>query len=67
MQKIETIGHLTGVVAHDFNNMLAIIIGNLDLAQRPPASTVSIRMCSPSVRRSSSEMPPTSLLRSITS
>ncbi|MET0747567.1 MAG: ATP-binding protein [Rhizobium sp.] len=34
LQKMETIGHLTGGVAHDFNNMLAIIIGSLDLAQR---------------------------------
>jgi signal transduction histidine kinase len=34
LQKMESIGHLTGVVAHDFNNMLAIIIGSIDLAER---------------------------------
>jgi len=34
VQKMDAIGHMTGGVAHDFNNMLAIILGNLDLARR---------------------------------
>jgi signal transduction histidine kinase/CheY-like chemotaxis protein len=34
MQKMEAVGHLTGGLAHDFNNMLAVVLGSLEMLER---------------------------------
>ena len=44
-QKLETLGQLTGGVAHDYNNLLTPVIGNLDLLRRRlPANDASQRL-----------------------
>ena len=39
VQKMEAVGPLAGGVAHDFNNMLAVILGDVELMQNRLADT----------------------------
>jgi len=43
MQKLESLGQLTGGVAHDFNNVLAAVLGNLDVLSRRPSDDPEAR------------------------
>ena len=44
MQKLESLGQLTGGVAHDFNNVLMAVLGNLDLLLRTANDAITRRL-----------------------
>ena len=43
--KMEAVGLLAGGVAHNFNNSLAIILGNLEMAQRKFSDPDKVKVC----------------------
>jgi signal transduction histidine kinase len=50
MQKLESLGQLTGGVAHDFNNVLMAVLGNLDLLRTMPNDGGAKRLIEGAIR-----------------
>lgn len=53
-QKMEAIGHLAGGVAHDFNNVLAAILGNTQMALADAPADHAVRQSLEEIRRACS-------------
>ena len=56
-QKIEAIGRLAGGVAHDFNNMLSIILGNAEMALDELEETSPVRTLLKEIYRAGNARP----------
>ncbi len=43
LQKSESLGRMAGAIAHHFNNMLGVVLGNLELVMQTPPSDPAVR------------------------
>ena len=43
-QRLQAVGTIAGGVAHNFNNLLAVVLGNLDLASRSSSDAERVRL-----------------------